>query len=182
MTLGELIDKAVIQAKIGLDPQSVSTRNELAANSLLPQVFHDAAANFSNSGRSLPRLTKTLTFTNGAATLSSDVLTGSFDAADLYDPSNPSKIYSFVPAWEDFIRVYDTRVGYFTIRGGTSVYVIEPGSRYSDGAGITGTRTLVVAGVPAVPTSASSTIDAPAEFTLAALDLLVERLRGATPE
>lgn len=178
MTYQEIVDRAVAQAK--LTSPLPGGALEVAANAALAQVFHDAAANFSSSGKSLPRLTKTLTFTNGAATLSDDVLTGSMEAADLYDPDDPAKVYAFVPAWEDFIRVYDTRIGYFTVRGGHTIYVIEPGSRYVQGSGLSDTLTLVVAGVPAVPATASTAIDAPVEFQLAALDLLVERLKGAT--
>jgi hypothetical protein len=172
-----MIDRAVTQAKL-VSPLPGGAL-EVAANSMLGQVFRETALGFTAAGRSLPRLSKTLTFTNGAATLTDDVLTGSMLDADLYDPEDPAKIYAFVPAWEDFIRVYDTRVGYFTIRGGASVYVIEPGETYEDGDGIDDTRTLVVAGVPAVPSAAGTTIDAPPEFVLAALDLLVGRLRGA---
>lgn len=179
MTYQEIIDKAVLQSRIGLDPQAVSTRNELVANSLLSQVFQDVALGYAGNIRSLPRLTKTLTFTNGVATLSSDVLTGSMADAALYDPDDPTKEYAFIPEWDDFIRVYDDRIGYFTIKGGSSIVVIEPGSLYEDGDGLDGDLVLVVSGVPAVPTSASATIDASAEFVNAALNLLVERLRGA---
>jgi hypothetical protein len=182
VTLQELVDKSVLQAKTGLDPQSVPTRFELVANSLLGQVFHDAAERLAGEGKTLPRLTKTLTFTDGAATLSSDVLTGFMSDAVLYDPADPEEWYTFVPTWDDFVRVYDTRLGYFTIRGGTSVYVIEPGESYEDAEGLTGTLKLVVSGVPAVPTTAGATIDAPAEFTLAAIDLMAERLRGFVRE
>lgn len=175
MLLQELIDKATLQAGIP-DPQGSATRIEIVANSLLGQVFEEAAKGLSYG--SLPRLTKTISFVNGTATLTTDVLTGLLSDSDLYDPADPTKIYSYVPAWEDFIRVYDTRIGYFTIRGGTSIYVIEPGSTYVDASGISGDRTLVVAGVPAIPALATSVISAPAEFTNRALDVLVERLRG----
>jgi hypothetical protein len=177
-----LIDKSVLQAKTGLDPQSVPTRFELVANSLLGQVFHDVADRLANESKTLPRLTKTLSFTDGVATLSSDVLTAFTSDAVLYNPSDPSEVYTFVPAWEDFVRVYDTRIGYFTLRGGTSIYVIEPDSEYEDGEGLTGTLKLVISGVPAVPTTAAATIDAPAEFTLAAVDMLAERLKGVVME
>jgi hypothetical protein len=60
--------------------------------------------------------------------------------------------------------------------------VIEPGESYEDAEGLTGTLKLVVSGVPAVPTTAGATIDAPAEFTLAAVDLMAERLRGFVRE
>lgn len=180
-TLQEFIDKAVVQAKIGADAQSVVTRNELAALSMLSQVFQDVTLGYAGDIRSLPRLAKTLTFTNGVAALSSDVLTGSMADATLYDPDDPTKEYAFVPEWDDFIRVYDTRIGHFTVRNNTSVYVIEPGATYDDGDGLDDTLTLVVSGVPAIPATASTAIDAPAEFLNAALNLLVERLRGATP-
>lgn len=73
-------------------------------------------------------------------------------------------------------------MGYFTIRGGTDIYVIEPGDSYVDSSGLSGSLKLVVSGVPAIPTSASATIVAPAEFVTSALDLLVERLRGQVAE
>ncbi len=176
MTLQEFLDRGVQQAKLA-SPLPGGTL-ELTANAALPQIFHDAAVGFQSAGKSLPRLTKTLTFADGAATLSDDVLTGALADADLYDADDPTKVYSFVPAWEDFIRVYDTRVGYFTVRGGRAVYVIEPGSLYVEGDGIDGARTLVVPAVPAVPAAAGTAIDAPYEFQLAALDLLVGRLKG----
>lgn len=181
MTLQEFIDKAVLQAKIGLDPQAVVTRNELAAMAMLPQVFQDVTLGYAGNIRSLPRLAKTLTFTNGVAALTNDVLTGSMADATLYDPTDPTEEYAFVPEWDDFIRVYDARIGHFTVRNNTAIYVIEPGAVYDDGDGLDGTLTLVVAGVPAIPATASTAIDAPAEFLNAALDLMVQRLRGATP-
>lgn len=179
MTYQEMIDKAVLQSRIGLDPQSYSTRNELVANSLLSQVFQDVTLGYAGNIRSLPRLTKTLTFTNGAATLTGDVLTGSLMDSVLYDPNDPTKEYSFIPEWDDFIRVYDDRVGYFTVRGDTNIYVIEPGDQYEEADGLDGDLKLVVSGIPAIPTTASATIVAPAEFVNKALDLLVARLKGA---
>lgn len=180
VTLQEFIDKAVEQAALGVDSQTIDL--EGVAESLLPQVFEEVTRRFSDAGKTLPRLTKTLSFTNGLATLSSDVLTSVMSNAVLYDPSDSTSIYSLVPYWDDFIQVYDTRLGYFTIRGGASIYVIQPGDEYEDGAGLTGDLKLVVPGVPALPSAASTTIDASTEFTNAALDLLVERLRGGMPE
>lgn len=168
-----------MQARIGLDPELASTRNEIVANSLVAQVFQDVTLGYAGDIRTLPRLAKTLTFTNGVATLSSDVLTGSMADATLYDPTNPTEEYAFVPEWDDFIRVYDSRIGHFTVRNNTAIYVIEPGSTYVDGDGLDGTLTLVVSGVPVIPAAAGTAIDAPNEFLNAALDLLVARLRGA---
>jgi hypothetical protein len=177
MTVQEMIDRATVQA--WPDPNGAPARAGLVANSLLPQVFEDATKGLSSG--SLPRLAKALTFTNGVATLSSDVLTGYMGDAVLYDPDDSTKEYSYVGSWEDFIRVYDTRIGYFTIRGGTAVYVIEPGETYAEGDGLDGDLTLVVVGVPAVPASAGSAISAGNEFTNRALEILVERLRGLVP-
>lgn len=98
--------------------------------------------------------------------------------AVLYDTADPTKFYSFIPEWDDFIRIYDTRMGYFTIRGGAAIYVIEPGDAYVDGTGLTGSLNFVISGIPAIPATASAAIVAPAEFTTIALDMLVERLRG----
>lgn len=173
MTYQELIDRSTVQAGL----QGPSPHLELMANSLLGQVFQDAAKRL--TGTALPKLTKTVTFTNGAATITDDVLIGSLTDSVLYDPADPTKIYAFVPEWDDFIRVYDTRIGHFTDRGGTNIYVIEPGDDYDDGVGLTGDLKLVVAGVPAVPATAAATIVAPQEFVNLALDLLAERLKGA---
>lgn len=178
-TLQEFLDKGVDQATLGLQPQdSAALDAEGVAESLVQQVFYDAAQEFAREGKTLPKSTKTLTFVNGTATLTGDVLTGSIDDSVLYDAADPTKLYALVPHWEDFINTYDTRLGYYTVRGGTAMYVIEPGSTYVEADGLDGDLKLVVAGVPAVPATASTTIDAPDEFVVRALDLLVERLRG----
>jgi hypothetical protein len=175
MTLQELIDKATLQA--GLDAQGSPARTELVANSLLGQVFHDVAKGYDDAGSVLPQLTKTLTFANGAATLTSDVLTGDMFDSVLYDPADTDKDYSLVPEWNDFMKVYDPRIGYYTFSS-DSINAIEPGDVYVDGSGTSGTRKLVIACVPTIPALATSAIVAPAEFTNRALDMLVERLRG----
>jgi hypothetical protein len=175
LLLQEFIDRAVVQAKIGLDPLTQPTRVEMAANSLLPQVFRDAARDLGS--HTLSKVTKALAFEDGQATLTDDVLTGLTWDATLYDPADPTKLYAYTPAWDDFVNAYDTRLGYFTVDG-TTIYVIEPGEVYEDGAGLTETLKLVVATVPAVPTGADTAISASGEFIAAALDLMVERLRG----
>lgn len=175
-TLQELVDKAVEQAGRGLENSTVLDM-EGTAESLLPQVFKAVAVEFSGDERrrSLPRLVKTVTFTNGSGTLSSDVLTELKFDSSLYDSSDVTKVYSLVPEWDDFIRVYDTRIGYYWIRG-LAILAIEPGETYAEGAGISASRKLIIGCTPAVPATASAAIDASDEFVLRALDLLVERL------
>lgn len=177
MTLQELIDRAQEQAGLGaiqgFDAGAV-------AESLLGEVFEGVARALAGDGRSasLPRLTKTVTFANGAATVSSDVLTRCRFDSSLYDPDDTTKVYSLVPEWDDFTQVYDTRLGYYTFRGGTALYVIEPGEGYEDGEGLDGDLRLTIPCVPAVPAAASTAIDAPQEFVTEVLAALTERLKG----
>lgn len=169
MTLQEFIDRAAEQFG---SPLNV----EVVVESMLPQVFQETALRLPGSVR---KKTKTVTFTNGAATLSADVLTTEAHDSYLYDPDDSTKEYSLVPEFADFTRVYDDRIGYYCITAGLAIMVIEPGEVYDDGAGISDTRSLNIPCVPEIPATAATAIDAPNEFVNAALDALVERLRGA---
>jgi len=172
VTLQEFIDRTVEQS--GQNAQKV----EAVVEAQLSQVFQEVADEFTEKNRSLLRDTKTVTFANGTATLTSDVLTRRKFDSELYDPDDPTKIYSLVPEWADFIRVYDDRVGYYCIREESDIFVIEPGASYEDGDGIDDTRKLTIPCIPSIPASASSTISAPNEFLFMAMDRVVERLKA----
>jgi hypothetical protein len=184
MILAELVDKATIQAKQGLDAQAIPARTELVANSLVSQVFQDVALILVADGRtsSIPKLSKDISFTDGLGTLSSDTLTQCKFDSILYDPTDSTKEYALVPEFADFMRVYDTRMGYYCIKEGTLILVVEPGDLYVEGEGLTATLSLVIPCVPPVPSSGSGVIAAPNEFTNASLNLLAERLRGVFTE
>jgi hypothetical protein len=180
MTYQEYLDKAILQARIGLDPRIFI--DPLIAESLTPQVFQDVARNAAKDPdkRSLLRRAKTVTFVSGAATLTDDVLTQYMEDSALTDTTSLTKTYSWEREWVDFIRAprVERRLGYYNVQGGTSLYVIEPGALYVQGSGISASRQLVVPCVPAVPATATTAIDAVDEITSDLVDALAEVLRG----
>lgn len=179
MNYKEFLQRAIGVANAGLTQPN--TINESDVEPLVPIVFQDVGMRLASSRntRSLLRRTKTVAFTAGSATLSADVLTAYTCESTLYDSSDTTKLYSWVPEWEDFTQSQDTRLGYFNVNEST-ITVIEPGEIYSD-PGLNGSRSLVIPCEPNVPTTINAAIDARDEVIDNLVQALAQALKGMPP-
>lgn len=176
LTLQELIDNAIFIAGV--------QNADAQAEALVPIVFQRVTLRYAGSqdGRTLLRRTQTITLTNGVGSLPSTVLTSCLTGAIVNVPAEPSvgPLMSFTP-WETFIGPLDTRLGYWTVREDDSFYWINPGETYDVTSGRNSDIEINIASVPAVPATASDTIDAPEEFLSDAVEELAKLISPAVP-
>lgn len=172
MTVKELIERACEIANVGIDPAK-SPDLESLAEPLISPVFNALAQDCAGDERRrlLTRLTKTVAFTNGAGSLSSDVLTTCLDDSVLTDDADLTAGYSYVREWDDFINTFDQRLGYYTVNQST-ITVVQPNNSYVIGSGLTGNLSLLTPCVWAIPTDLVTNISIRDEL----LDDLVNRL------
>ncbi len=125
------------------------------------------------SKRELLRRAQTITFTDGTATLPSDVLKkyvedGTFTIAGAR--------YGYLPL-PDFLRAFDKRLGYWTIVGDT-ITAKKPVS----GAVLTGDAETTFICSPEVPATENAEFEAPSDYVPDLLGALIEYTRGAMQE
>lgn len=180
ISLQQLIDQAIFQAKRGLDPTLVLTNLDPIANSLLSQVFQQVGIECAKDERkrSLLRREKTITVSNGTATVTSDVLTQYKEDSLLYNPDDTTAEYSLCREWFDFVRSDDSLLGRYSFNG-TTIGILEPGELYDPTSGTSDTRTLVIPCVPEIPTLSTDTILVVEEVASDLIAGLAEALRGA---
>ena len=185
MTYEELIYRMVSQAQRGSEAAERTNLDAYAiAESIIPAVFQAVAESAAGDYRKRPllRRTKTLSFVNGSATLSDDVLTKYLCDATLLDSAALAKRYSWVNDYGEFIRTMDARLGSFNSPIENTIAIREPGAAYAVGSGLTGSRLLTVPCVPEVPALATDSV---AVADVIASDLVsvgAEMLRGAMAE
>lgn len=184
MTYQQMIDMALSQACAGTDPLT-NPISDMAwiGEDFVASVFQQVGAMCAKDEhkRSLLRRSKTVTFANGSATLTSDVLTEYKEDANLYDGSDLTKEYSLVREWGDFIQPRSDWMlwqGIFSMNG-VAISVVEPNANYDPATGISSDRVLVVPCVPVIPASASSAVDVPSEIENELVEGLAVALRGA---
>lgn len=141
MTLKELIQRATDIASQGLDEGTLTANPEEVAEPLLPIVFSEVSHRYAQSEQlqTMLRRTKSLVFANGLVALSSDVITGCIRAANLLDPADRTKLYSYVP-WSQLVTgSLDSRLGYFALEGESTLHVVESNTTFdpADGPNIT---------------------------------------------
>lgn len=177
------IEMALSQACAGIDPLATPISDtgwigEDFVSTIFQQVGRQCAAD--ERKRSLLRKLKTVTFANGVATLTSDVLTEYKEDSTLYDAADSTKEYSLVREWGDFIQ---PRAGWMLWQGnycmnGVIITVVEPSESYIAGSGLSGGRVLGIPCVPVVPAAATDAIDAVEEITDDLLTALATALKG----
>lgn len=179
MTLQEIVDLAVEQARAELDP-NIPFDVEMTAESLLPTVFHQVGREVARdeNTRSILKRVKTVSFTDGEGALDDDALTEYKWDSTLYDSDDPTKEYALIPEWHDFVRGNDIRLGYYCIKAGTTIAVIEPNEIHNPASGITGERELVIPCAPEIPASATDEVDVPEEVAGRIVETLALALRG----
>lgn len=180
LTLQQLVDEAIFQAKRTLNPTVVVTNLDPIAKSLLAQVFQQVGIDCAKDERkrSLLRREKTLTFANGVETVSADVLTQYKEDSLLYDPADATAEYSLCREWFDFVRSDDRLIGRYSFNGDT-IGILEAGEVYDPADGTDGDRTLVIPCVPGIPALATDPVDVVDEVASDLVSALVESLKGA---
>jgi hypothetical protein len=106
-----------------------------------------------------------LTLTNGVATLPDEALTSCLWNSSIDDPSDVTvaQAQSFVQEWFDFVQPRDNwqiQINWYTVRGDTDFHYLAANEEYDPSSGSTLSLELTIPSVPAVPASASATVDA----------------------
>lgn len=159
MTLKELIQRAVDAASRAKPESPTATALEAIAESVLPTVFKDVGeeAARSETTRHLLRRTKEITFTTGTMLLPNDILSAHIREANMLDSTDKTKRYSYTE-WHSFVKDLDTRLGYFSVEGESTIHVVEPGSSYDPLAGPDITLLLTTPCIPVIPILAGNSI------------------------
>lgn len=182
LTVQEWLDRSVQQARRYL-PDVNQTRLEAVGNSLFQEALQKLARSTAANPETRPllRKSKTVAFTNGAGTLTDDVLTEYARDSSLTDTASITKRYALETLRSSFERVYDRRIGYYHIDGST-VRIIEPGVGYVEGSGLTGSRRLLIPCVPAAPVAADDDVDIMEELASDAVAVLADLIVGKMSE
>jgi hypothetical protein len=179
VTLTEIIERAENVAAADLDPRFLQT---VDAESHVPSAFALLARQYAAEGKVslLARSSKTLAFTDGIATVSDDVLQSCLHSSTLTDTSDNTKMYAFVPEWDDFVNApsVDVRLGYYTLSAQGSMAVIEPEEEYEAGEGLTGSLNLRTPCVWAVPASPATNVAVSAEVAGDMINMIAASVRG----
>ncbi len=181
----EVIYQICWNAARGMSPEQDISALLPVAESLWPSISQKVGelAAGSERKRSLLRRTKTLTVSNGEATISDDVLTAYLEDSTLYDPADLTKTYAWVRNWNDFINpslAHQPYVnyGYYSVSGGVTFAQREPGELYDPSAGFTGNMTLNIPCVPVKPATQTTAVDVPDEILNDIYEIGSEMLRG----
>lgn len=183
MTYETLLGMALSQACAGTDPlanpiSDTAWIGEDFVSTVFQQVARDCAKD--EHKRSLLRKLKTVTFANGQATLTSDVLTEYKEDSTLYDAADLTKEYSLVREWGDFIQPRTSWMlwlGNYSINGVT-IGVVEPNANFDPAAGLSGDLVIGIPCAPVIPATASTAIDIVAELNDDLVIGLANALRG----
>lgn len=187
MTYQELIYRTISQAQRGgLNFEAINLDAQGIAEAQMPTVLQAVAENAvaSERKRGLLKQTVMVAFTNGVGLIPTYVYTEYIEDGTLYNASDLSTIYSFVRNWNDFIdsswrQAPFSAYGYYSIIGGDSLALTEPGINYDPTSGITGNRLLNAPTVPQIPALATDQMQVVDEITSDIIDLGAAMLRGA---
>lgn len=186
MTYLEVIYRTVAQAQRGSQmAQFANIDTQSICEAMMPSIFQQAgeAAAGNERKRSLLKRDKTITVTNGAATIPDDALTAYLEDSTFYDPSDLSKTYSWIRNWNDFINPSlanqpFVNYGYYSVSGGVTLGQREPGEVWSPSSGFTGSMTLNIPCVPVIPATATTTLAVVDEVLNDIIDIGAAALRG----
>ena len=185
ITLQSWIARSVEMALIGVESESSYIQTaEMLAEVLAPQVaqavVRDAAGDPNRFQQTLQ--TVTLSFTDGVATLPSNVLTEYFSISYINDEAdNDAALYtSWVKTFVDF-RNRDTTLGAYTESPEGSLYYAPYGTSWEPGGAdnFGGDLDLTIPCSITIPTNPATTIDVVAELEDALITTLASAIRGA---
>lgn len=181
MRYQDLLLSAVNNATRGMLPEQSAAIDAIGlADTLFPTVSQGVceAAAADPARRDLVRRQKSITLVAGEATLSSDVLVHYIADSVLLDPATLSKRYAWRD-YPDFVKRGDKRLGIYTVIGGHTLQVIDPGAAFTVPLTTSGTRTLVIPSVVEKPAAATDEVDCTDEILSDLQEALAEALRGA---
>lgn len=128
------------------------------------------------SRRELLRVLNNLTFIAGDSTLPANTLKAYIEDASFYDPSKPTKKYSF-RRYPDWLRGGDTRIGYWTNTGDTiKVKTPQPVAAFS------GTGSFSSICSPDVPLTESAEFVCPDDYLPDFEAAMIQYILGQTME
>ena len=181
----EVIYTICWNATRGMSPEQDISALLPVAESLWPSISQKVGelAAGSERKRSLLKRTKTLTVTNGTATLDDDVLTAYLEDSTLYDPADLTKTYGWIRNWNDFINPGLSsqpfaNYGRYSVSGGVTFGQVEPGAVFDPSSGFTGSMTLNIPCVPVKPATQTTALDVPDEILNDIYEIGSEMLRG----
>lgn len=167
----------VVQGVIRIRPDNPPPLDRIRAvvDGSLFQVNAEVADAFAadDQRRELLRAAKTLTFTSGTATLSSDVLKAFIEDGTFVVGTAK---YGFRP-YPDFLRASDRRLGYWSLRG-----EIVDAKVPVTGAAFTGVADTTFICSPSVPAGENSTYEAPDEFIDEVINAMTQFIVGQMME
>jgi hypothetical protein len=162
---------------------NLNTRSVI--ESIMPSVLQDVALRLARTeeGRSLLRVTHTITLTSGVGIVPAVALTQCKWGASISDPldTTVAQLQSLVPYWQDFVQPRDglaADLPWWTIRGDSDFHYLEAGEDYDPSDGYDGDIELTIATVPAMPTVAGDPLGWPVEVETDVIDCAAEMLRG----
>ena len=181
----ELIYRTVAQAQRGgLNFEAINLDAQGMAEAQMPVVLQAVAENAASDQRKRGLLKQTVTvpFVNGTGTIPAYVLTKWMEDGTLFDPTDVTITYSWVRNFSDFMDALRngpySSYGYYSIIGGDSLALTEPGVAYDPTTGLTGNRSLNVPTVPVIPAVDTDPLIAPDEILSDVIEMGSELLRG----
>lgn len=170
MTYAEIVERALVQVQ-QKQPAFDWDRLRVAIDSAFFQINSTTAEVFAavDSKREMLRAARTLTFTDGSATLSSDVLKKYIEDGTF---TVTGAKYSY-RSYPDFLRAYDRRLGYWTLIGET-LRAKKP----INGIPLTGDVDTTFIQSPPVPALQNSTFVAPDDYLPELIGALVQYALG----
>jgi hypothetical protein len=159
-----------------------SSNAEFIAQTLFPEVSQSVCESIAadDERRQLLLRQKTLVFTAGIATVTSDVLQDYIWDSVLIDATSSTtlkKKYAYRP-YPQFVQSRDSRLGVYSIRGADTIVLCEPNTSFSSPLTASGNRLLNTPCVVESPAVASDDIDCPAQVLSDLTEGLSNALRG----
>ena len=179
MTYEELVQRIVLSAQTG-GKRLEGYDSTAVVEAFLPTLFQEVGMMLAadERKRSLLRRHKTITMAAGIGTIPTDVLTQHLGDSTLFDPADPTKEYSLVKDWFEFFSPLDNRLGYYVVKGETTLLQREPNEVYTSPLSFTGEMTLVASCAPVIPTLHTDSIDANPEVLAVVVERGAAKLRG----
>ena len=186
MLYNELIYRMVAEAQRGgQEAQFANIDTQGIAEAMCPSIFQAVSEQCAaeENKRTLLMRAKTVTFTAGSATLSSDVLKEFLNESKFFDPNGLTKEYTWVRNFSDFtnqrLGTQDLLLGAYCNQYGDVLVVREPGVVYAPGSGSSLTYTLNIPCTIPIPATATSPVDCIDEVLNDLIDVGADMLRGS---
>lgn len=187
MIFRELLDRSILEATRGLDPQTVALYDlDGMAENLYPQVAQDVASRLAKdpSLRHMLRRTVSVSLSAGYGVLPDEVLSEYMDESSIYDPTVLANdpLMTYDSEWMDFVRDRETRLGHYALKGSDgadrTIGWRNPNQLYAATLTKTGNVNLNVPCTPAIPAASTDPILVPDEITTEIQNILAQRIRG----